>query len=264
MKETYVQSAIEAHVTRPKRPYKSGDAKPLLWASDMNKCKRKAMLRVTGLTQPETVPDTKMQLYFQAGNMWEDDTRVSLQWYYGDTIIDELVLKNDYWSGRCDFVLHHDNPDEQTVLIEHKSTGGKWWNYQDNLPKPEHIGQLYTYWHLYQEEFGTTPKLVLFYRAWGHWAEFYITPIFDGYVQIHGWIDGKAMEKRLLLQMDETKLEMEEAYDTGELPDRMIDKSLECEFRGKPSCQYYNFCWGNQAKRGKVEDEIELVPAIRF
>jgi hypothetical protein len=243
-KQTYVQYAIEQHVTREREPYKSGDSKPLLWASDMNKCQRNAMLRVTSLAEPTIQPDTKMQLYFQAGNMWEDDTLASLRWYYGDDLTDQLVLKNDTWSGKCDFALYHDDADKQTVLIEHKAKGDKWWNYNDQLPQSDHVGQLYIYWHLYKKLYGSEPKLVLFYRTWGHYAEFYIEPQL-GYIDIHGEIDGQAVVKRYTTDLAGVRQEMERYYTNGELPPRLLDKEEGCTFRGKPSCPFYDYCWGS-------------------
>jgi len=258
---TYIQHAIMSHLTREREPYKSSDRKPLLWASDMNKCSRKAMIRVTGIAEPTIVPDDQMQLYFQAGNMWEDDTLASLKWYYGDDLTDQLVLRNQFWSGKCDFALYHDDPDRQTVLIEHKAKGDKWWNYNGQLPQAEHVGQLYIYWHLYKELYGTEPKLVLFYRTWGKWAEFYIEPHDNG-VKIHGIVDGKATVKRRAMNLHDTRKEVEGYYSTGELPPRLNDKEQGCTFRGKPNCAYYHYCWdGNELE---VEEATIPKKEIRF
>lgn len=253
-KETYVQYAIDSHLGRPKPPYKAS-GKPRLWASDMNKCARKAFIRVANLAKPETEPDSRMRLYFQAGNMWEDDTLKSMQWHYGEQLTDQLNLKNKHWSGKCDFALYHNDESRQTVLIEHKSKGQKWWNYRDSLPQEDHIGQLYIYHHLYKEIYGSEPKLVLFYRSWGQWAEFYIEP-YDDYVQIHGWLDGKAISKRMSMPLHERRRDMEEAIENGEIPPRQLDKSQGCTFRDKPSCPYYNYCWDGYEEQEPEEPKI--------
>ncbi len=255
-KTTYIQHAIESWITREQEPYAS-EEKPRLWASDMNKCARKALVRVTHLAKETVKPTTQMQLYFQAGNMWEDDTAAALRWHYGEALQEQLVLKDDIWSGKCDFALHHGDDSQQTVLIEHKAKGDKWWNYNDALPQNDHIGQLYIYWYLYKKIYGVEPKLVLFYRTWGHYAEFYIEPQPDGAVMIHGTIDGQAVVKRKGLRLHAVREELEIYYTTGEVPPRLLDKSEGCTFKGQPSCAYYHYCWGvdDLKELGKTTDE---------
>lgn len=245
---------------RPREPHSSGDGKPLLWASELGKCPRAAMLRVTGVGEPAP-PETRMMLYARAGIMWENDTTEAMKWRYGDAVNDQLVLKNDHWSGRCDFVLYHDDPDKQTVLIEHKAKGSKWFNYNNELPETNHVAQLYTYWHVYKEQFGTEPLLVLFYRSWGHYAEFYIS-ICDGYVMIDGIVDGQATTKRRIIDLDGMRLELESYHDSGELPPVLLDKSQGCTWNGEPSCKFYRHCWGND--KGKPETAESKPEEILF
>lgn len=235
-----MQSAIEDWVTRERDAYTSDD--PKLWASDMGKCPRKAILRVTGLAQPSVLPDTKMQLYFQAGNMWEDDTARALRWKYGAALTEQLVLKDEAWSGKCDFALYHGDDSRQPVLIEHKAKGDKWWNYKGELPQSDHVGQLYIYRHLYKKLYNREPKLVLFYRSWGHYAEFYLD-IGEDHISIHGTIDGEAVALRRSVDLSSMRQELEQYYVTGEVPPRLADKEAGCTFQGKPSCPYYHFCW---------------------
>jgi hypothetical protein len=217
-----------------KKPYK-----PKLWASDVGNCARRSALRIQGFKS--TVPFEPQSLdYMRIGVILEDETGAALRSKFGDAVIEQMRLSDDNWSGKPDFVLHHgtDNP----IIIEHKVTGEKAW-YQDGvLPRQPHIGQLVLYWKLYQEKYDIVPKILLFYRAWGHYAEFEILPE-PGGVSVVGYVDGVADYRQLKYDpLGEIEL-LEGYYKSGELPDRLKRKAHGCTFMGKPSCPMYHHCY---------------------
>lgn len=210
----------------------------ILWGSDMGSCVRKAILRTRA--EPVSLPFSASALgYMQAGNMWEAETLRALQKAYPG-IVTQLELRTDLWSCKCDFVIGHNTGDP--IIVEHKATGDKWWNYKNGLPKPEHIGQLWLYGNLYTQKFGIVPKLVLFYRSWGHYAEYAIGQ--DGRnIVAAGEMDGTPVSKVLPIEPDRWKVELEFAFHERELPPVLRNPDDGCLFNGKPSCAYYHSCW---------------------
>lgn len=240
-----VISAIRHFVNLPDDDDR-GNSK-LLWVSDMGQCPRRSILRVTD--HEETIPfDTEAKIRFLGGNIYEDSTAACLKSLYGkDNVIRELHLGNQYWSGYADFVIGHGTL--SPVIIEHKATGDRWWNYTNNIPRHPHVAQLWMYGQLYYEAFHILPKLILFYRAWGHYAEIEITEIPGAEACLaKGTIDGAPIEKTISPHpmIYQAQLEQSFAARDTELPQRLDDMQAGCVFRGEPSCLMYHHCWGEE------------------
>jgi len=177
----------------------------------------------------------------QAGNMWEDETVRALTKVYGaDSVITQLPLKTDTWSSKCDAVLWHKTPD--VTIVEHKATGDKWWNYKGGLPKAEHLGQLWLYGELYEAEFGLKPRLILFYRSWGHYAEYTVDSLSDG-LMLDGEIDGKPDMRKVAYKPWEWRAELEKHFQNGTFPEKTKHVDGNCTFQNKPNCRYYFTCY---------------------
>lgn len=231
-----VQSAIEQYVNTEEEYEPTGE--PRLWGSDVGYCPRKAMLRVQGY--PVTIDfstDTKIRM--SNGVAFEDETAKALLAVYGAERVDtQFVLSTDIWSCKVDFVIYHGT--DHPVIIEHKATGDKHWNYNNSLPQPAHVAQLAIYGRLYKEVYGITPALILYYRSWGHYAELSISPDSQTYF---GTMDGVPVNGDFPVDIDTLRATLENAYLADELPPILADKTAGCYFRGKPSCSMYYHCF---------------------
>lgn len=247
---TIVYSAIAEDVQREDEHEESD--KPRLWASDIGYCPRKAILRVKGY-EPTIDFDLDTKFRFRGGIIYEDDTGKALVNKYGTKNVDlQYVFKTSQWSGKADAVLFADS--EKPIIIEHKATGDKWWNYKNNLPKPAHLAQLWLYGQLFYEEQGIRPTLILFYRAWIHWAEFQfqiddeiVTGFIDG-VPTEAEIQPLTGEQKGQAVLKSNRFQLQTMYelaskDPDYLPNRLLYKDDGCTFRGKPSCPMYWHCW---------------------
>lgn len=210
-----------------------------LWASDVGKCPRKAIIRLSDLAEASPV-ETRMLQYMQIGLVLEDDTRLALEHEFGDRLDCQLSLRNDVWSGKPDFVIGHGTND--VTIIEHKVTGENAWS-NKALPRTEHVGQLLLYKYLYKKIYNVDPKCYLYYRAWGHYAEFEITRDSEGLLA-SGEVDGVADIFRLKDTAMQSIQELEDYFYSDELPPVLKRKNDGCTFMGKPSCPYYDYCWG--------------------
>lgn len=217
---------------------RDGDEK--LWASDVGGCHRASILRVRGEVQT-ILPDSRLLDYMRIGVALEDETGKALEDIYGDDVDAQFVLKNDIWSGRPDFVLYHGT--NHPILVEHKVTGEKgWWDH--DLPRHKHLGQISLYGYLYEQQFGIEPRLILFYRGWGHYAELELF-INQRTITVTGFIDDKAYLNEIKYPvLDEIKT-LEEAYKNRQtdLPKKLRYKKDGCTFAGKPSCNMYYHCY---------------------
>ncbi len=243
---TIIRSALINRLQQ-ERDYRSS-SKPRLWASEAGGCARKAMLRIQGF-QPTREFPIEAKEAMQNGVMFEADTEDALRLTYNGRLSTQVYLVNDQWSCKADFIL--DIGSAHPTIIEHKAQGEKWWNFQGSIPKHEHLVQILLYRHLYQEKYGVTPKLILFYRSWGHYAELEITT-FDDYVdgvmrvQALGEMDGEPYHKVVALDPEQLRHHLEHLYTENILPERFPTKQEGlCTFKGRPSCPMYGHCWSD-------------------
>lgn len=215
-----------------------------MWASDAFGCLRKAVLKLQGYASTVTPAPTMLQA-MRYGNLYEEDIVQAIIRQFGDQrVTTQLRLSDRFWSGKCDVVLDHGTPDP--TIIEIKALNSKWWNYDDSLPKLEHVGQLCMYARLYYQQFGVMPKLVLFYRSWSDYAELTLTPQ-AGSVTVSGTMNGEQFAKVLPVDVRARREAAEWAFNNrAPLPDRLANKEDGCTFRGEPSCPMYYHCWGEE------------------
>lgn len=245
----YVYPAYSKYLTDKReaadKEYRSGKVertgKGALWPTDLGKCHRAAILRVNG-DGGNTEFTTRSLDYMNAGTAYEDVTADVLRFVYGDRLTEQVILKYKMWSGKADFGI--DIGGKNPVLIEHKMTSERNWDADGaELPKHEHIGQALTYRWLYKQIYGITPIIVLFYKAWGNFAEFELS--FDkGKVKIISVVNGIHDVKTYKYDVEAEIETLMETYNSGILPERLDKKYKGCTFMGKPSCRYYQDCWG--------------------
>lgn len=221
--------------------YKSGSNRARLWASDLGKCPRRAMYRVRGEKQNLEHPMRLLEA-FKDGIAFEWATEQALKHVYGDKLELQVKMSNHTWSGKPDFFINDDNI---AMIFEHKATGGKWFDFRQNLPKVEHVLQLCLYDYLYKLESDKQTELRLYYRGWGNYAEFVIEPM-DTHIIISGVVNDEPREKILNVDFRKLRGEYETYYSKNELPPKLKDKESGCTFKGKPSCGFYDLCWGDE------------------
>jgi len=247
-------------------PKRKRTSTPRLYPSDAGSCGRKVMLRVMGATSSPFPLIAKQAM--DNGNAYEDSTLKLLQKKFGeDGIATQVEFKTEYWSGKADFIIGHLS--ENPIIIEHKATGDKWFDYKESLPQSKHVMQLAMYYHLYLKLYGIKPTLVLYYRAWSQWAEFVLTVdeetnvSWEGVVGIMsgGEIDEKTRSAQNVLNINKEVKVLERYYRLGSLPRRVKEVDREdagCTFKGKPSCQYYAHCWPKEFEKDEVVLDKEL------
>jgi hypothetical protein len=245
------EALIKALYMNPQRPRRG---KPKLYPSDAGSCNRKIMLRVMGAKSTE-FPQAALEA-MQNGIHYEDDSLNLLKRVYGENgVVTQLALQTDYWSGKADFVLNHQTAD--AIIVEHKATGGKWFDYNKKFPEEKHVIQLALYEDIYEKDHGFKPKLILYYRAWGNWAEFVIKPEADK-ILVNGWVNGEERNRELDISITKLRRKLEALWKNDRLPKRVARSEMEtvgCTFKGSPSCPFYSHCWDIE----KSKSEIELV-----
>ena len=231
-----IQPAIERALVREPWPPRKGK----LWVSNVTKCPRQVMMRCLAYAPTDTF-GAKTLGYFRLGNVYEEDTAQLLRAAFGTTRIQtQIKVQSPFWSGKMDVVIDHRGA--VPIVVEHKATGDRWWNYEGNLPKLDHLAQLCLYGALYEEQFGQAPVLILYYRSWGHWAEFQ-AEVWPGFVTVEGWIDGEVVKRDIGLDVAEERRTLEAWHERQELPGRPPDHVDGCLFQGEPGCLYYGNCW---------------------
>ncbi len=201
---------------------------------------RRAMLRIHGY-EPTIEFSVQSLEAMRLGVVYEDDTLAALKHKYGSNVQSQVWLGNDNWSCFADMVLYHKT--DEAVIVEHKATNSKWWNYKGKIPDPGHLLQLWLYGRLYEQMFGIIPSLILFYRSWGHYAE--LTPSFgSGHIRVTGTMDDLPFSKLIAMDPLSAFIPAEEAYLSDVIPPVFEKKHPDlCLFRGKPSCPMYYHCW---------------------
>jgi hypothetical protein len=190
-----------------------------LFVSDLGQHPYKAMSRVMGLEREPFDVDTLIKM--QGGNAMEADTLQALQWAYGK-VATQFPLHNAIWSGYADAVIGHGTT--APIIVEHKATGDQWFGYKNSLPRSSHACQVWLYQQLYNETFGVYPRAIIYYRAWGSWAEFEITENADGTLLATGTIrkdKGAAahVARKIECLPHLLRAELEDHFTNGDIPD---------------------------------------------
>lgn len=159
------EAIYQALIERPERAI---DNK--LWVSDLGKNPYFALKRiVTGEMEPF---DYQTLMKMDNGNAFEANSLRQIAENLPNRIITQMPLFDDIWGGYADLVI---NPfTEDAIIYDHKGSAGKWWDYKESLPRASDCCQVYMYGKLYEKKYGVFPRLGLYYRGWGSWAEFEI------------------------------------------------------------------------------------------
>lgn len=230
--------------TRKSYEHNELEGRGSLWPSDVGKCHRAAIQRSRNAPGHSTF-NTRGLDYMNTGSYTETETLKALKHVYAGRVTEQVVLKYQMWSGKVDFGI--DIGTESPILIEHKTTSEKQFDSDANteLPKHEHVGQSVTYMWLYEKIYGITPMVLIFYKTWGNFAEFHLERV-DRTIQLTSNINDIINVKNYDYDVYGEIEKLMEAYDQPVLPDRLDKKYKGCEFMGKPSCQFYNNCWGDE------------------
>ena len=226
---------------------------PTIWASDIgSQCKRKVMLRVTGVDGEDNFSDKALD-YMRAGVITEDDTGLALATVYGDRLYNDpndetdgqLKLKYEMLSGKPDFTIDHET--DNVILIEHKVTSERHWNTdaKSDLPKHNHLGQAMCYMYMYERKYGITPIVKLYYKSFGNFAEYTLNHNEDGTLTMLSDINGVHDVEQYSHNFYDEIREYISLYKSGTIPDKLDKKYKGCEFAGRPSCKFYKYCWGD-------------------
>jgi len=189
------------------------------------------MYRALGF-QPEREFPVELLEKFEYGKIFEELTGRALKAEFGIDLVEQFRLETEIWHGNIDFLISKSSP----LLIEHKAISDSGFNY---IPKEEHLAQLVLYGQLFEELYHKTYQLILVYRSWSHYAEFYVVNFGDK-IQVNGVIDDKPMKGDFRLNVTKQRQVLEKWFGLQQLPP--VSKSESCEWQGKPSCQYYNQC----------------------
>lgn len=224
-----IEQSLQPHVHPP---YKQSH----LWVSSVGGCPRSAMFQFLGYKKETEFP-LSLREKFRFGSVLEDDTGLALKEVYGRELVSQVVLKDKIWSGKCDWGIRVGgvNP----ILVEHKTTGSKWWRKYGTPPNDSHIAQLVLYGQLYTEKYDAQPKLILYYRAWSNWAELELEDLGDT-IKVVGKMDGDDFSEIILLNVTKSRAYLEKYFALQELPP--YKKTDDCTFRGEPSCPFFNQC----------------------
>lgn len=235
---------------------------PPLYVSELGYCPRKTILRVAGV-EGEPFP-ARVQEAMSLGVAYEDDTLKCLMHSNIWRIETQTSLRSEPWSGKIDFLVHRDNA--TPLIVEHKATGDKWWDYGYNLPKLQYVYQAAAYGVLYEQLFGVVPEVVLYYRSWSNWAEFVITriPATEDYdmvcanppatfLRVEGEVSGVRRAKTYHTDICEEMRTMAAHWhawraDHNCFPSIPLcgpNDSDGCTFRGEPNCPMWRHCWGD-------------------
>ena len=245
-----INEAIEAalNVERDYKP--SGTIR--LYPSEAGGCARATMLRIHNAPKKSFPLQAKKAM--EDGIAYEDNTLKLLRRHYGhENILEQLPLQTTFWSGKADFVIFHETP--QVMIVEHKATGQKWFDYKGSLPNPKHVVQLSLYKTIYRDKYGFEPELRLFYRAWQNWAEFILEPE-GAVIRATGWVNGKEREVMVPINLEALKGKLEFYFTKGLLPKRVKEEDKDktgCTFKGEASCPFFDSCWPKEKSLAEVK-----------
>lgn len=206
------------HAALTNRPERKRDYS--LWVSDMGRNPYGAIRRLlTGELEPFDYP-TLMKM--DGGAALEAFTLRQVAEGLERPVQTQFPLFNEIWSGYADLVIGHGS-EEEVIIYDHKGSAGRWWDYRESLPRSADCCQVWMYGQLYFERFGVRPRLGLYYRGWGAWAEFEITAERDDggantYMLAAGHITDEkgtfesAVIRTRAVDPDLLRLELEELY----------------------------------------------------
>jgi len=238
---TFVHEAFLAGLTAP-RPAYAHSGRSRLYVSEFGRCPRRAMLRILNYQPSAPFAPTLLEA-MGLGMAYEMDSAIQLS-KSCPTLIQQLTLANSTWSGKADFMI----PGKLDTIIEHKGANSQWFDYQGKLPQHENVSQVWLYGELYKEIHHKPVRLILYYRAWGHYAEFEIEADPNGdVVTCTGLVDGEKRTRSWEAGLGVMRRFMEEHYAAGtvpELPACGANEKDGCLWRGEPSCGYHAQCWG--------------------
>ena len=238
-----VWNAIHASLTKPRKAHKGGK----LWVSGIGSCARAVALSLLGAEAEQ--PSLESLLIMRGGIAWESQTARELIEVYGDDVTTQLRLSDENWSGYADMTLFHKSKKASPVIIEHKAQGPK-----SSFGKPQvpHLLQVALYGWLYEKEFGVAPRLKLFYRKWGEWAE-YDVGVFPEVMQVSGACMGKPWFEQIEISLDERREYMEMLRNTGNMPP--YEQTRGCRW-----CPYADPCssaWNEDDETASVMRALE-------
>ncbi|MCB0197949.1 MAG: hypothetical protein KDJ65_38745 [Anaerolineae bacterium] len=161
-----IHTAVHKALTeRPSRRYDD-----MLWVSDLGRNPYGALRRIlTGELEPFDFPT---HLKMDGGNALEAFTLRQVAENLERPVQTQFPLFDDIWTGYADLVIGHGTDD--VIIYDHKGSCGKWWDYKASLPRTADCCQVWLYGQLYYKQYGVKPRLGLYYRGWGAWAEFEI------------------------------------------------------------------------------------------
>jgi len=238
-----IHEAFSEYYSAP-RPSHKGSGR--ISVSSFGRCVRSVMLGVVGTPAPDFAPHIREVM--DLGVSYENSTRAVLNARYGVAIRSDIPIGNDIWSGRMDFLLQLDK--QKPTIIEHKATGDKYFDFNLELPKWEHVCQAWMYGQLYQEQYRVRPRVVLYYRAWNSYAELELCEgELSGFAE--GNVNGSPARRPVALEtLPKRRAEFEAAYknlpNIPEVPCNSPCDAFGCTFRGQKSCAFYEQCWGDK------------------
>ena len=241
-----IHEVIHQYYSKP-QPYHKGSGR--ISVSSFGRCIRSVMLGLTGVPQGEFPPLVREVM--SLGVLYEDQTFGILKAKWGDAIQQDIVMANEIWSGRMDFLLK--KVASPPTIIEHKATGNSSFDYDGKLPEFSHVCQAWLYGQLYFEKYHVQPTVILYYRAWsGKYGEFLLrNPTTMPVGVAAGWVNDKVVERYVPLEkLPERRKMFESAYAAlPEIPEVPCTKPCDaygCTFRGERSCGFYDQCWGKK------------------
>ena len=238
-----IWNAIHASLTKPRRPHKGGK----LWVSEISSCPRAVAFRLRG--EKSEPPELESLLIMRGGIAWENQTVAELQEAYGDAVTTQFRLTDENWSGYADAVLHHESKEAAPIIIEHKAQGPK-----SSFGKPQvyHLLQVALYGWLYEKQFGVAPRLKLFYRKWGEWAE-YDVGVFPAVMQVSGACMGKQRFDQVDVSLDERRVYMEMLRTTDIMP----------EYEERYTCRWCSYATPCAKQWGEDDCAVQVMEILR-
>lgn len=164
--ETIIHNAIYESITSD--PPRRIDG--MLWASDLGKNPYFVAKRL--LARQLDPFDYPTQIKMSNGNALEEITLEQIAQNTARPMWTQFPVYNELWTGYADVVLGHGS--DLVDICDIKATSDKWWDYKGTLPRTGHVLQVWKYGQLYEAMYGVKPRLRLYYRGWGCWAEFEI------------------------------------------------------------------------------------------
>lgn len=257
MSLSLVRTVVEMHIEQQR---KINDAAyiarhkdslvPHLFISDVGVCPRKAVWSALvhyphhQLHADVTHPFSPyVQAIMRCGNVWETETEAALRAAYGDALQTQVPVRNEYWSGRVDFVLFGPN---DTVIIEHKATNPYNFRSKDRLPYRHHCLQVLAYQKILNLPVSSAQ---LYYRGWNNWAEFAVRDE-GNTIEWEGLINGAYKTGMIEANLTDIMDYIEDYWSTGFMPPAYSSPTsldFACTRKTRqgryPSCQFFGCCW---------------------